>query len=168
MTFSLVRAEAGRSENQQQILENINKFLLKMDAKMFVTLLYCTLDYKTGTLQYSRAGHIPPIVLDQGGKFLKISLARGQPLGVIENLSIDHKEFIIPERGVAILFSDGLHEAIDSQQNEFGFDRVKDELLAHRHESAEDICERLWLAVKNHSGALPHQDDFTIVVVKRC
>ncbi len=64
VTFSLVRAETGRTVDQRQILENINKFLLKMNAKMFVTLLYCILDFKTGSLKYSRAGHVPPIVID--------------------------------------------------------------------------------------------------------
>jgi len=167
VTLSLVRAEIGRTVDQRQILENINKFLLRMNAKMFVTLLYCILDFKTGSLKYSRAGHMPPVVIDQDGVFMDIPVAEGQPLGVIDNMRIDQQQFTIPEGGLALMFSDGLHEVFNSQGVMFGLDRIKSELLVHRHESAQTICNKLWLAVQNHSGAIPHQDDFTTVVIKR-
>jgi len=167
VTFSLVRAETGRSDDVRQILNNINKFLLKMNASMFVTLLYCVLDFETGALRYSRAGHLPPIVIDQDGNFVNIPIKEGQPLGVFDNFFLDQNQFTIPEGGLVLLFSDGLHEAADASGNPFGFERVKDILIAHRHESADTICQKLWAAVKNHSGEHLHQDDFTTVVVKR-
>ncbi len=105
VTFSLVRAETGRSDQGRQILKNINKFLLSMNAKMFVTLLYCILDFETGTMQYSRAGHLPPIVIDQNGKFMEISIDEGQPLGVFDDFSIDQQLFTIPSGGLVLLFS---------------------------------------------------------------
>jgi serine phosphatase RsbU (regulator of sigma subunit) len=86
---------------------------------------------------------------------------------VIDNLHIDQQQFFIPEGGLALLFSDGLHEVFNSQGNIFGLDRIKSELLVHRQESAQTICNKLWLAVQNHSGEIPHQDDFTTVVIKR-
>ena len=167
VTFSLVRAETGRTVDQRQILENINKFLLRMNAKMFVTLLYCILDFKTGSLNYSRAGHVPPIVIDRDGVFMDIPIEEGQPLGVIDNLHIDQHQFFIPEGGLALMYSDGLQEVFNSQGNMFGLDCIMSELLVNRQESAATICNKLWLAVQNHSGAIPHQDDFTTVVVKR-
>lgn len=167
VTFSLVRSETGRSDNQRQILENINKFLQRMNAKMFVTLLYCVLDLKTGIIQYSRAGHLPPILIDQEGKFIEIPVAEGQPLGIAETLSIDQQQITLPKGGLALLFSDGLHEAVDPQGNPFGLDQVKNEFLINRQESAKTICNKLWQAVENYSGEIPHQDDFTTVVIKR-
>jgi len=167
VTFSLVRVETGRSNNQRKILENVNKFLLKMNAKMFVTLLYCVLDFKTGNLRYSRAGHLPPIVIDQDGKIVDIPMEEGQPLGVFDKLNVDQQQFTIPNGGLALLLSDGLHEAVDSFGKFFGFDRVREILIAHRHERANTICKKLLQAVQNHSGEFLHQDDFTTVVVKR-
>lgn len=86
---------------------------------------------------------------------------------MIDNLHIDQQQFIIPEGGLALLFSDGLHEVFNSQGDIFGLDRINSELLVHRQESAGTICNKLWLAVQNHSGEIPHQDDFTTVVIKR-
>ena len=167
VTFSLVRAETGRGLSQTQIMENVNQFLLRINAQMFVTLLYCILDFKTGLLQYSRAGHMPPIVIDQDGIFMDIPMDEGQPLGLMERVRLDQQEVSIPNGGLALLSSDGLHEALSAQDEMFGLEKVKRELLLHRQESAEAICKKLWLAVQNHSGEVPNQDDFTTVVVKR-
>ncbi|MCA9938535.1 MAG: SpoIIE family protein phosphatase [Anaerolineales bacterium] len=167
VTFSLVRVETGRTSDQRELLQNVNRFLLRMNAQMFVTLLYCVLDYETGRMSYSRAGHLPPIVLEQQGKFVKIPVETGQPLGLFDNPRIDQQQCTIPKGGLALLFSDGLYEAVDAAERQFGLDRVGSLLMAHRHENAEAICDRLWLAVQAYSGEAVHQDDFTTVIVKR-
>jgi sigma-B regulation protein RsbU (phosphoserine phosphatase) len=167
ITFSLARVETERNINQHKILENINRFLLNMKAKMFVTLLYCVLDFQTGNLRYSRAGHLPPILVTRDGKIIDIPVNRGEALGVFENLELDEQKLTIPKGGLALFFSDGLYEAIDSDENAFGIDRVNEILIAHRHETAKDICKRLWSAVQEFSGEVPHQDDFTAVIIKR-
>jgi serine phosphatase RsbU (regulator of sigma subunit) len=167
MTFSLIRAETGRSNDQRQILENINEFLLRMNAKMFVTLLYSVLDFKTGTLMYSRAGHPPPIVINQSGEIVNLPRSEGQPLGIFDQLRIEQQQFTLSSGNLVLFFSDGLYEAIDQTGNQFGFDRVKELLVSYHHENAATICDKLWQAVKEHSGDFHHQDDFTIVVIKR-
>ena len=167
ITISLARVETERNKDQRKILENINKFLLNMKAKMFVTLLYCVLDFQTGNVSYSRAGHLPPIIISENGKFIDIPFNRGEALGVFDNLELDQQQLNLPRGGLALFFSDGLYEAIDSNQNTFGIGRVNDILISHRHEKAKDICKRLWSAVQEFSGDIPHQDDFTAVVIKR-
>jgi serine phosphatase RsbU (regulator of sigma subunit) len=168
LTFSLVQAETGRTVNPHQVLYNVNRHLHKMDLRgMLVTLLYGVLDCETGILQYSRAGHMPPIVLDKDGCFIEVPMARGQPLGILEDVEIDHQQFTLPQGGMMLLYSDGLNEAADSQEREFGFERIRQELTAHRHKSAGIICQKLWQAVQSHSGEIQHQDDFTTVVIKR-
>ena len=167
ITFSLARVETGRNNDQRKILENINRFLLKMKAQMFVTLLYCILDLKNGVLEYSRAGHLPPILVSKSWEIINVPMDTGKPLGIFENLSIDQQQLTIPDGGLALFFSDGLYEAFNSQGEAFGIDRVKDLLNTYRHESAKEICNKLWSAVEAFSGEVPHQDDFTTVIVKR-
>lgn len=167
ITFSLARVETGRSANQRKILENINMFLMKMKANMFVTLLYSVLDLKTGNLMYSRAGHLPPIIINRDGKLIDIPVTQGEALGVFDNLDLDQQQITIPKGGLGLFFSDGLYEAIDSFGHAFGIDRVEEILVAHRHEKAKAICNSLWGAVQKFSGEIPHQDDFTAVIVKR-
>jgi len=168
LTFSLLRAETEQSDDPRQILLNVNRYLLKMNVSgMFVTLLYGILDCRTGTFNYTRAGHPSPIVLGTSGEVIEVGIDEGQPLGLFKDVQLDVQEVMIPRDGLVLLFSDGLNEATDSQGNEFGLERIKRELIAHRGESAKEICKTLWEAVDAHSDEMPHQDDFVTVVVKR-
>jgi serine phosphatase RsbU (regulator of sigma subunit) len=168
LTFSLVRAATGKTDNPRQILQNANRFLHNMSASgTFVTLLYSVLDFPTGILAYQRAGHLLPIILDQNGEFIDIAMEKGQPLGLFNEATIDQQQVLLPKGGLVLLYSDGLSEAADSQGNEYGLQRVKQELFTYRRESASIICDKLWLAVQNHSGENLHQDDFTTVIIKR-
>lgn len=168
LTFSLLRAETERSDDPRQILLNVNRYLLKMNASgMFVTLLYGILDCRTGAFNYTRAGHPSPIVLGAHGEVIEVGVDEGQPLGLFKDVQLDVQEVMIPRDGLALLFSDGLNEATDSQGNEFGLERIKRELITHHRESAKAICKELWEAVDAHSDEMPHQDDFVTVVVKR-
>jgi serine phosphatase RsbU (regulator of sigma subunit) len=167
VTFSLIRTETGRHKNQRRILENVNQFLLRMNANMFVTLLFGVLDFETGRLRYSRAGHLPPIVVDPSGEVVDLPVSQGQPLGVFDELILDQQQFTLAEGGLVLLFSDGLHEVVDTHGKQFGLKQVREILVAHRHENANTICQKLWEAVQKHSDEIHHQDDFTTVVIKR-
>ena len=168
LTFSLIRAEAGQTAAPRQILENVNGYLLNMNTLgTYVTVLYSVLDYRTGLVTYSRAGHPLPIVVDGGGSVLEPGMQEGQPLGLFTPVKIDQQQVTVPKGGLALFYSDGLNEAADAQGVEFGVQRIQQVLHHNRHQSAAEICARLWRAVEAHSGELSHQDDFTAVVVKR-
>jgi len=168
LTFSLLRAETGHEQNPRRILANVNQYLLKMNASsMFVTLLYCVLDFKTGKMQCLRAGHYPPLVLFADDTFAGQDYREGQPLGIFQDMKIDLQEFTIPPGGTVLLYSDGLTEPINLQGNEFGIQGVQQVLLSSRQDSARIICRKLWEAVQTHSAQMPYQDDFTTVVIKR-
>jgi sigma-B regulation protein RsbU (phosphoserine phosphatase) len=168
LTFSLLRAETEQSNDPYQILFNVNRYLLKMNASgMFVSVLYGILDCRTGMFNYARAGHLPPIVIGANGEKIEINMDIGQPLGLFKDVCLDLQSVVIPPGGLVLLYSDGLNEATDPQGNEFGFERIKQELITNHKESAKVICRKLWNAVNNHSGDLSHQDDFVTVIAKR-
>jgi phosphoserine phosphatase RsbU/P len=168
LTFSLLRAESERTHAPEQILVNVNRSLLKMNASgMFVTLIYAVLDYASGKLRYARAGHPMPIVLDAHGARVPLPITLGQPLGILPDIELDVQETHIPSGGLALFFSDGLSEASDPHKREFGLERIQDELHAHQAESAHSLCRRLWQAIETYTQYQPVQDDFTALVVKR-
>jgi sigma-B regulation protein RsbU (phosphoserine phosphatase) len=168
LTYSLMSVDALQMESPAETLLNVNRHLLNVNASgMFVTLLYGILDCGTGHFQYARAGHLPPVVLKPRGQPVDIPVDRGQPLGLFEDIELDKQEFTIPPGGMALLFSDGLSEASDSQGDEFGDQRLFEVLSEYQEKTAQAVCEQLWLAVQTHSGDSTLQDDFTIVVLKR-
>lgn len=168
LTFSLLRAETEKSNDPYQILSNVNRYLLKMNASgMFVTVLYGILDCRTGMFNYARAGHPLPIILDAYGKRIKIKMNTGQPLGLFPDIKLDIQTVYIPFDGMALLYSDGLNEAINIQGLEFGYEGIFHALSNNREKSSKMICRRLWEAVKVYSGNLAYQDDFVAMIVKR-
>lgn len=168
LTFSLLRAETTKTSNPRAILQNVNRYLRNMNAAgMFVTLLYCVLDIQTGILRYSRAGHLPPVLLNENNETIALPVGNGQALGVFAEVVIDQQEVQIPRGGQVLLYSDGLTEALDPQGREFGLEATKAVLAANSRLESCELCKRLWNAVKAHSGEQPQQDDFTTVVIRR-
>lgn len=168
LTFSLLRAESERSSDPAEILQHVNRSLLKMNASgMFVTLLYAVLDYRTGVIQYARAGHLQPVMLDSRGDPMKIQIDTGQPLGLFQGVKLDIQEVVLVPGGTVLLFTDGLNEAIDELGTQFGFERITTVLQSNRLENSRTICKRLYEAVKEYSHATPNQDDFAVLILKR-
>jgi sigma-B regulation protein RsbU (phosphoserine phosphatase) len=168
LTYSLVRAEVARVKNLRHVLLNVNRHLLNMNhLDMFVTLVYAVLNFNTGVLEYARAGHPHPIILDSESRSVQISIKESQPLGLFEEVLIEQQSITIPKKGMVLFYTDGLNEAVDHSGNEFGLDRINRVLLSSRHKSANMICKNLWRAVQDHSGEFQHQDDFASVLIKR-
>jgi sigma-B regulation protein RsbU (phosphoserine phosphatase) len=164
---SLVHIEAPRNRSPEATLRLVNRHLLEMNRSgMFVALLYGILDI-AGNFDYCRAGHPYPLVLDEDGRLIETGVGQGMPLGILEEIPLDSRSVIIPPGGLAVVYSDGLSEALDANSNQFGVERLAAELPAIRRLPAGQICDRLWSLVQEFSGEEPQSDDFTAIVIKR-
>jgi serine phosphatase RsbU (regulator of sigma subunit) len=164
---SLVHVEAPRNPSPAATLRLVNRHLVEMvRSGMFVSMLYGVLD-TSGRLDYCRAGHPHPMVLDGDLRPLETGMGTGMPLGITEEITLDARSVTIPPGGLAVIYSDGLSEAPDVHGSEFGVVRLAAELPAISHLPAEQVCARLWELVQEFSGVQPQPDDFTVVVIKR-
>jgi serine phosphatase RsbU (regulator of sigma subunit) len=167
VTYSLIRAEAARTNSPVQALRRVNHQLLEMNASsMFVTLLYGILD-SSGNFHFARAGHPSPYLLDGNCRLVDVPVSSGQPLGLFADLPIDEQQITLPSGGTLLLFSDGVSETKDLQGEDFAPDMLYQSITANCGRPAQEICDQLWSDVQAHGRGLPQQDDFTIVVVKR-
>jgi phosphoserine phosphatase RsbU/P len=135
-------------------------------ADMFASLLYGVLDAR-GRFDYCRAGHPYPVGLDENQKPLEINRSSGMPLGFIEEADLDEQTLVIPTGGLLVLFSDGLSEALDTEDREFSEQRLVELLPALSRLPAAEICASIWSLVGDFAGDAPQSDDFTVVVIKR-
>ena len=164
---SLMHVEAGRNPSPEATLRLVNHHLLGMSrSDMFVTLLYGVLD-ASGLFDYCRAGHPEPLVLDGQMEPVKLQSHTGMPLGLQEEVTLDSQSLTIPSGGLMVLYSDGLSEAQDIHGDQFGADRLTQELQAVCHLPAERVCASLWEQVQAFSGEQPQADDFSVIVIKR-
>jgi sigma-B regulation protein RsbU (phosphoserine phosphatase) len=164
---SLVHVEAPRNPSPSATLRMVNRHLVEMSRSgMFVSMLYGILD-TSGRLDYCRAGHPHPLVLDGDLRPVETGSSAGMPLGIIDEITLDARSVTIPPGGLAVIYSDGLSEAQDASGSEFGTVRLAAELPAISHPPAEQVCARLWELVQAFSGDQPQSDDFTVIVIKR-
>jgi serine phosphatase RsbU (regulator of sigma subunit) len=167
ITSSLMHIEAPRNPSPEATLQLVNRHLQGMSRSgMFVTLLYGILDV-SGHFDYCRAGHPHPLVLDGHLKPVQVEARTGQPLGILEEVTLDAQSITLPPGGVMVIYSDGLSEAQDVHGNQFGASRLAQELPAVCHLPAEGICARLWEQIKVFCGDQPQADDFSVIVIKR-
>jgi len=168
LSYSLIRAEAMRTNSPVTTFRNVNEHLLHMNSMgLFVTLVYGILDCQSGNFHFARVAHPSPVLLDGDGQVMPVPVAPGQPLGLFEQLPIDEEHIHIPPGGTLLLYSDGVNEPHNLLGEEFGFDLLYQSMANYRNLSAQEICEGLWQDVKKFGAGLPQQDDFTVLVLRR-
>jgi serine phosphatase RsbU (regulator of sigma subunit) len=127
----------------------------------YITFFYAVLDSARMRLDYCSAGHNPPILRRRDGS--TETLSEGGPvLGVFPSASYAGGTVELRPDDCLVLFTDGITEAMNSQDDEFGEERLM-ELLSHRFNSAEECCEQIMAAVTQFSNGA-FRDDATVVV----
>lgn len=135
-------------------------------TEKFVTLFYTVLDTDAGMLTYSNAGHERPFLMTREGSSRRLD-AGGIVLGILEDFPYEEESVAMGHGDVFVVFSDGISEAVNGKDEQFGEQRIEKVLLEHRHGTALEIRDRLIAAVRAHAGGAPQADDITLVVIKR-
>jgi phosphoserine phosphatase RsbU/P len=166
LTRSLVRAEAVRAATPGEALQRVNRHLLEMNAaQMFVTVLYAVLDGSTGMLEYARAGHELPLLLDATGTPQHIVPGQGNPLGLLDMPRLDEQTVALPPGNSFVLYTDGITDALDPAVGFFGLDGLYTVLTSRSLDCAQMIIDAVVNAVVQHQGSAPQFDDLTLVAV---
>lgn len=136
------------------------------DGRRYATLVYGTLDARARTLALVNAGHPAPLVFLPGAPGVRALASSGPALGLMGTARFEALHEALPPGSLFVAFSDGVIEALDAADAEFGVDRVEALVAAHGAGTAADLCASLLDAVRQHRGARQHQDDVTVLVVK--
>ena len=167
MVHSLLRAEAHPGRSPKRVLRSVNRHLMDMnDKEMFVTILFGILNRVTHQFHYARAGHEAPIFFDKQGYIRRMPKANGQLLGVFDEIALDEQTIELSKGSMLLLYSDGIPEAPNRQNVNFGYDGLVRTVGQMPGSSAQEVCDELiQAAVKHQAGSLQH-DDMTVVVVR--
>lgn len=167
LSRTLVRASTAGNPNIRDGIEKAND-LICQDAKtgMFVTLFYAILDSKRKRLKYVNAGHNPPLLLRQPSGGTILLKADGIALGVMDGIKLEEAEVQLEKGDVLTLFTDGVTEAINDKEEQFGQDRLLRIVQENRVLPAREIVGRVQEAVAAFSGGQPQFDDITLMIIK--
>jgi hypothetical protein len=156
------------SDSPETILKAINPILKdKTDNKTFITCLIGELNLVTNNLRLSNAGHCQPI-LKRGGKasFIKTPGPRF-PLGFKSHVEYTSLDIPLKSGDVLIMYSDGLPEAKNNKNEEFGFDQTLGYVtqMATDRMSSTEICLNIKKMIQQYSN-YSMRDDTTVVCLK--
>ncbi len=167
MVRSFLRAEVKPDVSPKKILELVNGHLLDLNDKgIFVTILLGILNKATHQFVYSRAGHELPVVIDKSGSVNQVVRGVGQALGVFDSVVLEEQIIDLSNNNLMILYTDGVTDAINRQNQMFGLRKVIRTLCKMPGQSVSNICDELFNAVLQHQIHLPQFDDMTVIAVR--
>jgi serine phosphatase RsbU (regulator of sigma subunit) len=163
---SLMRASILSHHAPAEALKQANRLLLPDNrAEMFVTVFCGVLDLKTGELRYASAGHNPPL-LCRPDEVVELT-ARGIILGIMKKVRLEEKTIQLNPGDTLVLYTDGVTEAINDDEEQFGEERLEQVMCDHGDESLHELRQSLLDAVANFTAGRPPFDDLTLVLVRR-
>jgi sigma-B regulation protein RsbU (phosphoserine phosphatase) len=150
-----------------ECLERANKLMIENTGlDRFITLFLGLLDTGNHTLTYASAGHNPPLLFKTGGD-VELLNARGIVLGCFEDASYAEESVLLEPGDILLVYSDGVTEAINSFEEEFGINGVRRSVSENRREDARVLLEEVIEAVRCHQGGSPQLDDITLLTLSR-
>ncbi len=138
----------------------------------YVTFFYAQLTCDDGVIRFVNAGHNPPMLFSSGSVTAKSNgfemLSCGGPvLGVIANAPFQEGETRMTVGDVLVAYTDGVTEATNVDQEEFGDDRLRTAIAESAHGTARDVLDHVMREITKWSLGTPQHDDITVVVLKK-
>ena len=131
---------------------------------MFVTMFICMYDLKQGRLEYCNAGHNPPIIGNAEGQYTFLNVKEtNAPIGLWPDLEYVGEEMNLPIGSMMLLYTDGLNEAENGQQEQYGENRIIQLMTSHASQSARDIIEALKADTELFREGAEQNDDLTML-----
>lgn len=168
-----MRALLGRIPSLTELASHTNELLYATTpSNKYITAILVELDFATGKGRYVNAGHTDCLLLRANGEaeWLK---STGTPLGLMDpaivNMVTPYGEcgFELHPGDLLALFSDGVTEAQDEDENEFGEERTADFIRPLANEPANNIVKKVFEEIDRFAGTAPQFDDITLFVIKR-
>jgi sigma-B regulation protein RsbU (phosphoserine phosphatase) len=144
-----------------------NKLLYESTSpEKFVTLFYSILDPVKHELVYCNAGHDHPFLLSPGKEPVRLKTG-GIVVSIMDSFPFDEAVVHLEPGDTVVVYSDGIPEAMNTEKELFGEERLTELLLKNHHLSPIELIDTIISTAKTFAGRMPQSDDMTILVVKR-
>ncbi len=167
LSRTLIRTVGHSRDDPASILERVNDILLADSrSDLFVSVVCALWDPQESRVTLANAGHNPPLCVRADGTVEALK-SSNMVLGVVPGVSVDNHTIHLEPGEALILYTDGITDAINEEEEEFGQDRLEAVAYAGRYSSASEIVDEIQDAVAGFVGQAPQFDDLTLVVIKR-
>jgi len=162
-----LRAQILSGVNSKETITRTNPVLFQnTDSTKFVTLFLGIVNIKSNEINYCNAGHNNPYYLDKNNQIKELDVG-GLILGFQpDSLYLEGKIQFHPDEMI-VLYSDGITEAMNDQNEEFGEERLIKLITKYKNEDIYKLIDRIIVAVNAFSEGVAQSDDITVMIIKR-
>lgn len=165
---TLLRAIGMQSTDAGKCLSMTNQLLCQNnEASMFVTVFYGIIDLHNHTLSFVSAGHNPPYIIHSNQQIKCLDDNQFPALGIVEDIQFSAKTIPFEKQSTLLLFTDGLTEALNTEQIFFTEERLEAYLANATINQAETFVNNIIQEVKQFIESHPPSDDLTVLSLKR-
>jgi serine phosphatase RsbU (regulator of sigma subunit) len=162
-----LRALLHHEPTIERIAQEANALLYaSTPSNRYATAFLMLLDPATGKAEFVNCAHNNPVLLRASGE-VELLDGPGLPLGMMNRSTQKQAEVFIGKGDALTIYTDGVSEAINSAEEEFGTDRLLTVLRRLRDQSARTIVDGVFEAIEYYVGDAPQHDDITLMVIKR-
>ena len=150
-----------------KVLELVNQQICANNPeRMFVTVWYGCLDLETGNLKAANAGHEYPMLKTPDGHFSLVKDKHGLVIGAMANKKYREYELQMDPGSKLFIYTDGIPEATNADNELFGTDRLVEALRAHENETPNQILPAVASVVESFVKEAPQFDDMTMLCIE--
>ncbi|MCE5205608.1 MAG: serine/threonine-protein phosphatase [Porphyromonadaceae bacterium] len=166
MTNTLIKSIALTGITPADVLYRVNNELCKgNEQSMFVTLFFAKLNIYTGHVEYANAGHNPFILLSKNKQEYQ-KLHPGIVLAAFEDIHFKNEEIILSPGDTLLMYTDGVTEAMNSQQQLFGEERLLQIFNQGINVSVATMIQSVIGALDTYVEGFEQSDDITVLALR--
>ncbi|MGW8313450.1 MAG: sodium:solute symporter family transporter [Desulfuromonadales bacterium] len=165
---TMIRSRSGQYENPREILYGLNQFFYEdlTKAELFITLFYLQYRPDSREISYASAGHSPPLLWQAKTRQCLRLDPEGLIIGVKEEFPYEQDSHKLEDGDVLLMYTDGLIEAANDQNELFGDERLAKLLDAYSERPPHEMITNIIEQVQLFSGHQSFQDDVSMIVMR--
>ena len=161
-----LRIAAPMEDDLGELMSRLNRLLCRMaGGRKYVTFFFGRYSPATGELHYVNAGHNAPLIIN-GDEIEEVG-ATGKPIGLIPESTYREGAVLIPPGATLFLYTDGLNEAANPMEEEFGMERLRVLAVRAARGPVDDVAPSILSAIRQFEHGAHATDDKTMVVLRR-
>ena len=165
---TLIRATGIRGVSPAECITYVNRLLTKESVNcMFVTMFYGIYNIRTGEIVYCNAGHNPPYLIKASGAVEPLPMPEDAIVGAIDDMEYHETVLQLDKGDMLLMFTDGVNEAMNTQLEEYGDDRLENTLRSLAGSSCQETIDGVKKSVAAFTEGAEQSDDITIQALKR-
>lgn len=164
---ALCLAYLGEGHTPEAVFNRVSPQMnLKTPTEAFATAFLGLIEPTIGRLTYASAGHDPVALVRVSGE-IEWLMPTGMPLGLLPNATYTGAEAVLEPGDTMVLYTDGITEAADPDEEEFGRERLGCCCVEHRALPVAEMAATIHATVDAHARGVPYHDDRTLIILRR-